>query len=739
VAGEGTLLQTFFSRLGFEVDTKGLDQYQEKLVGLSKSLLAFSGVTALSVGGLFALTKEATAPLAEIQRISDTYGIATEAIATYNRMGREFGITTESMTGSLVTLQKVIQAVAIGQGRFATKALQQYGISVKDATGSVKDMRTFLGDVAERMTTMTAGERNLLATRLGIDPNMIRMLRNGRDEFTRLYDEANKGLPFKKEDYEKAEQFEIAFKKAKAALGTITASIGLSLMPLFQKAMTSFLTWWHQNGEVVMQRIKFWVGLFASSAENVLTFIGELTGKTNVLSTAMRLLGAAVAIVVGSQIASWAASAVSALAGLGSTISLLTKYYLGLATAQEEEAAAALLANIWIYAIIAAIALLAAAIYLIIDDYQAWKKGGDSLIGRFLEHFKSASEATKRFWFAVRDAVVSIWNFLKTLWGYAADALGEAWTNIIAAWKALWPILKPVLIGIGIAIGVLIAIVIGLVAIVVWAAAKLISLFAKITEVLYTMIYSPLDALNIAWAALQDWWNKAVAFFLDVVPQLAHAVAEIFLNLFNVIGQLWMDSIGHWILKAVGFVKGIAGKVKAFFGFGEGEEKPIDADKAAEEAKKAWDEKMRAAGKEGEAARLARERTELPPAPRPPSVPPGVIPELPVTAPGAKVATGVQTLAARSIEQQRSEMLGRLPAAIPVQAKTVAAPTAAQALTTNRIDASQMNSNNTEVKATINVATPEEAGRASVALTKEGEKKKRQQQSARILQPIASH
>jgi hypothetical protein len=736
---EGTLLQTFFSRLGFEVDAKGLNEYQDKLVDLSKKMLEFSGITALSVGGLFALTKEATRPLAEIQRISETYGIATEAIATYNRMGIEFGITTESMTNSLVTLQKVVQAVAIGQGRFATKALQQYGITVKDATGKVKDLREFLGDVAERMTTMTAGERNLLATRLGIDPSMIRMLRNGRAEFEKLYDEAKKGLPFKAEDYKKAEDFEVAFNKAKRALGVITATIGLSLMPMFQKAMTSFLTWWHQNGEAVMQRIHYWVGLFASSAENILTFIGELTGKTNVLSTAMKLLGAAVGVLVATQLASWVQSGISAIGGLVGSIGLLTKYYKGLATAQEEEEAAALITNLWILAIVAAIALLAAAIYLIIDDYEAWKKGGDSVIGAILKKFQGASEATKRFWLAVKDTALTVWNFLKSLWGYAADAFGEALRDVGNAWVALWPIIKPVLIAIGVAIAVVIAIIIGLAAVIVWVAAKVISLAAKITEVLYKMIYSPLDALNTAWEALKHWWDEAVAFFLDVVPQLAHAVSDVFLNIFNVIGQLWIDSIGHWILKAVGFIGGIAGKVKAFFGFGKEGEK-LDADKIAEEAKKDWDKQTRGAAKEGKESKAARERTEAPPLTAGTSgvggPPPGTIPELP--APGAKVAAGVQTIAARGIAQQRSER-GVQVAPVPTRANVVAMPTAAQAMTTSHIDASQLNSNNTEVKATINVATPEEAGRASVALTKEGDNKKRHQQSARILQPIASH
>jgi hypothetical protein len=675
VAAE-TLLQTFFSRLGFEVDTKGLEEYQNKVTELSKKLLEFSGITSLSIGGLFELTRRSTEGLAAVQKMSETYDIATDTLAAFNRMGKDFDITSESMMSGIGHLSVAMGAVAAGQGRYLTKILKELGLSVKDSAGNMKDMRSFLGDVAERMTTMQSAERNLLVTRLGLDPGMVRMLRNGREEFERLYDEASKGLPFRKEDYERAEQFEVAFNKAKGALGVMTAAIGLQLMPMFQRAMTSFLTWWHSNGERVMERIRFWIGSLVTSAGNVLDWIGRLAGDTDALTLAMKALGAAVAFVVAQKFAQWLQASWNLVKDLGSGVVLLTKYMLGLTSAEEAEAAANLVANIEIYALIAALLALAAVIYLIIDDYETWRKGGDSIIGRILKQFQGASEGVKRLWLAVRDIATAVWNSLKAIWSAAADAIGDALGDVWNAFKALWPVVKPMLIGLAIALGIVLVAVIGLAGAAVWLAAKFVSAIAHVNQIIAELFTSPDEAIE----NLKNWVGSIVEWILDQSFLIGAAFETVFAQIFNEIGNMFLDMIVSIVKKGAEILNkwtfGLSSKIGL---------KPEDVDKTMDEWANKWSQKS-------------------------------------------------YQLVAEAQARQREVETGLAPPPIAGTAAPFAPP--AFAADKPSVNAQQQNSNNTTVNANIQVATPDDAAKA-VDKMQENAARKRKQQAGRNLAAVA--
>lgn len=584
-----TLLQTFFTRLGFQTDTKGLDEYKDKIVSLSESLLKLSGVATLSLGGLFELTRRATEPLAAVAKMSDTYGIATETIAAFNRMGRQFGITTESMMGGLQNLNTAIAAVGIGQGRFLTKIAEQYGLKVRDANGHLKDMRTFLGDVAERMTTMSGMEQNLLVKRLGLAPEMVRMLRNGRDAFNELYESMARGLPFTDEDYRKAERFQIEFQNARAALGVISSQIALELMPLFQKAMESFLKWWRGNGERVMARIKYWVGMFVDWGKNIISFIERVGGEAATLNVILGTLGTALGIVVATKLAGWAFAAAKAITALAGANALATW-------------------QIWL--IVAAIAVLVGLVLLAIDDFEAWKANGVSVIGTLVDKFAQAEGAMKK----LRDVGKWVWEQFKSYWEWMKESWGAAFDQMKKTFAAWWPEIKSGLILIGGllagAIVVVAALALGFVILIgkvlEWTGAFLEWLallkdkpeeaIAKLSAFLQSILDKVQGWFKSAWAAFDAWmdaqlqalwnrfktwmeglWNdfaswvwggvdKAVAAFVGVFVSIGDAIQAAFRD--KVMAML--DSIGaaiqEWFDKWIGKITGGFEKVKGFFG-----------------------------------------------------------------------------------------------------------------------------------------------------------------------------
>jgi len=74
--------------------------------------------------------------------------------------------------------------------------------------------------------------------------------------------------------------------------------------------------------------------------------------------------------------------------------------------------------------IIAVIAAISAAIYLLVDDFMVWKNGGDSVIGSLLGNFEN-----------FKTKVVSIFNFVKdfimSFWAAVTEGGAENWDKFL--------------------------------------------------------------------------------------------------------------------------------------------------------------------------------------------------------------------------------------------------------------------------------------------------------------------
>lgn len=580
-----TLLQTFFTRLGFQTDTKGLDEYKDKLVDLSSSLLKLSGVASLSLGGLFEFTRRTLEPMANVAKLSETYAVATDTLAAFGRMGREVGIDTNVMMNSIGELSRKMGEVASPAAARLRKLTEGYGLSVQKAGG---DVRVFLGDVAERMKTLTAQEQVNLVTKMGLDPSMVRILRNGREEFEKLYDVTSKGLPFTEDDYKKAERFQIEFAKARAAVGVMTSQIALSLMPAFQKAMESFLNWWRENGERVMERIKYWVGMFADWLGNMLKFLGTLTRDTDVLSVAMKVLGAAVAIIVGAKLASWATTAAKAIGGL---VTLLTT-------------------NPATFGLLVGITALGALVALVIDDFQTWKEGGVSVIGTLMDYFDRAKGSMTK----LREVVTFVVNLFKSQWESLKDAWGGAFDQMGKTFKVWWPDIKDALILIGTLLGAAAVAVVAFVAEFLIFVGKVVEGVGKVLEWIKLLETEPRKALeqlaDYLWslidkfgdwlramsakgeAAIRAWFSSILDAAEKWINDLLNGIGEwigakaktivaafvaVFTAAIDAIKSLFsggimamLDSVGavlqEWWDKWIGKITGVAEKVKGVFG-----------------------------------------------------------------------------------------------------------------------------------------------------------------------------
>ena len=200
-----TLLDTFFTKLGFEVDEAALESATAKVASLGKSLLGLGVFSGLSVGGILELTTSTAEAMTQVQLLSDRSQVATETIAGMTRAAVDFDVSADEVGESLESVNRALGGIVTGTAPRMTRVFKMLGFSAKDAAGNQKDVITFLGDVAEKIKGLSAGGQQQVLSRLGISPNMVLMLRNGRDAFLQMFEAAKGGIPFKAEDYERAE------------------------------------------------------------------------------------------------------------------------------------------------------------------------------------------------------------------------------------------------------------------------------------------------------------------------------------------------------------------------------------------------------------------------------------------------------------------------------------------------------------------------------------------------------
>lgn len=502
-----SVLETFFVKLGFEVDEKGLQNAQAKIAEFGKSILELGGI-ALSFAGLTELTLHTAEAMAQVELLSERTGIATDMIAGMTKAARDFDISAQDVQNTLEQVNVDLGGVIDGTAPRMVRVFKLLGLSAKDAAGQQKDLMTFLGDVADKIQGKSTGAQQQLLNRLGISPNMVLMLRNGRQAFLDLYAAAHGGIPWKEEDFKRAEDFSKSWRNAKAALSAVGTAIGLELMPIFKRFSDAFLAWWKGSGKQVIAEARAGIKAIADRLVQADDAFKEMSGGVDLLTFSLRLLLGVVTILLARSIASWAGAGISALdklAGMAGKAALdlgtMAAEAFYAATGLDAEAAAAEAATVstlaltgWGLLLAAVLAALAATIYLLIDDFIAWRKGGESVIGMFQQKFPQAFAIAQKAVLFLRDSFLELWNSIKGLYAVIGPPL-------------LF-LLKWLLIIAGVVVGVVVAAIILLSYVAVVAITKILTWLARLETFLLKLI--PVNLIKELWDSMIQHFVKSL-------------------------------------------------------------------------------------------------------------------------------------------------------------------------------------------------------------------------------------
>lgn len=367
------IIDEFFVALGFNVRKEGLKEFTNETHSLKGAIMSVGA--ALGVVKLGEWLKGSVEASSHIAHFAEMHELAATQVAALGRMAIENHSSLEAMESALSRVGSMAGQAALGIGRGA-KMFKTLHINVKDAHGATRDINTLLGDIADKMAGKSQMEANAFGRRLGISPEIVAMMRKGREEFQALTAAEEAANPMRERDYKNAEKIETSFLKLKVQMGVIGQQLSAAILPSVVKIAEGFLAWWKSANEATgpdrrsaIDKVREACEWFTDVLRQLKDVLFGVVGWVKDNTVAMTAFKVVVAGVVAIKLGGWFGQVANAIARTFkafSGISLATKGWLALT------------------------GLLVIGIALIIQDLWGYANGMDSLTGRLQKKFPYA-------------------------------------------------------------------------------------------------------------------------------------------------------------------------------------------------------------------------------------------------------------------------------------------------------------------------------------------------------------
>lgn len=323
-------LVTVLSTVLGDGSEKAVDTYKKGLDGVVATVKEATKRFAMAATGLTAFVAGAVNSAASIQKVSETTGVSTDALQEWAYAAKSVGVSASAVESDLAKMQK--------QAMWTGRSLESWA-------------DTFKG--------MSAPQANMWGDAIGISPDTVRLLREGREGIAALRKEAHSvGAVISPEDLKRAAQLKTSVMSLTTQLRAFGTTIAIGTLPMIDKLVTSFKEWLNVNKE--------WV------ASNITKFLENLGRVFNELWED------------GKKLVDWFKETIGPIGDMGKKLweatdwAKLLKGALVLLVAYFAPAIAA-----FGLAVGAVIALSAA-----FEDFIAFLEGKDSIIGRLVDSFQ---------------------------------------------------------------------------------------------------------------------------------------------------------------------------------------------------------------------------------------------------------------------------------------------------------------------------------------------------------------
>ena len=234
---------------GFIFETKGADKVKSDLKGIEKAEKSTEKATddlAKSVGNLLASYAGFKKILSEVMGIAkggedllllaNNAGIGAEQLERYGIALQNYGGGLSSASSALSHLNQMMLDMRYGNGGALQEAALRYGISIEGKNGLATG-EEMLYNIARRMERLGAQEQLDLGRKLGLDPAMIALLRQGVAGLNGELEKASKMTIYSPEDIDNSRKFQLALREFNLAVQKIWATLARYFLPTWTNVL----------------------------------------------------------------------------------------------------------------------------------------------------------------------------------------------------------------------------------------------------------------------------------------------------------------------------------------------------------------------------------------------------------------------------------------------------------------------------------------------------------------------
>ncbi len=342
--GGSVVIKEFLVALGFQDSSAQLRRFAGGVAGATATVGLLGVAVSMAATAISAFIQTAASDLNQLSDFSKRVGVAADEVARLGYVAKLTDSSVEDVQGALESLSNAAGQVAVGGGPKQTFDLLR--ISVRGANGELKGAGRLLNEVGDRIRKLPRAQQLAMLGNLGINRNMLRMLTEDvsglRAEFDQIYAAAGVGL---NEAAQRGSDYMDSVNRLRFTLEGFWRAISLRLMGRIGESMDKFRRFLLDNMQAILDGLEPAIAAILRYGEGFIILIGRIISWFSKMNAATDgWLG-------------WVAAAVAAWRLLNLSF---------IATP--------------IGAIITGVLLLGAAIAALIDDFQTWKEGGESLI-----------------------------------------------------------------------------------------------------------------------------------------------------------------------------------------------------------------------------------------------------------------------------------------------------------------------------------------------------------------------
>lgn len=330
-----TVIRDFLVALTFKTDDTGAKKSKEALDSNEKSAKILSQ-TLISLASIAVIAVAKTAnELEKLFYSSQRIGASANNIRAYGDAISQMGGSAEGAISSLESVARKLRESPGYEGM-----LKGLGVTTRDQNGQMRDRVEVMKDLSKTLQGMEYYKANNYANALGIDESTLMAMRDGKftsemEKYQKLRKDMGLNDELAKSGQEFAYQWRDMTMQLKALMEVIVMTAGKALIPVLK---------------LLNQLIQFVIHWFGQLNPHIKTFL------------AAGLKIAMLTVVFGGLF--------SAIGKFAKLLPMLT----GLLNIFKA------LRLVFLASPIGIVLALAAAIALLWDDYQTWKRGGESLI-----------------------------------------------------------------------------------------------------------------------------------------------------------------------------------------------------------------------------------------------------------------------------------------------------------------------------------------------------------------------